>query len=69
MKVKLNDQLFEALSGEMVPKFLATKDEHGTPNCVPIISIQPFDYETLIFGNFLMAKTEKNLEKNPQAHG
>ncbi len=66
MTAKLNDKLYEALSGEMTPKFLATKDEAGTPNVVPIISIQPYNDETLIFGNFLMWKTEKNLAVNTQ---
>jgi predicted pyridoxine 5'-phosphate oxidase superfamily flavin-nucleotide-binding protein len=66
MKAKLDDQLFEALSGEETPKFLATKDENDIPNVVPIISIQPYDRETLIFGNFLMWKTEKNLKTCPR---
>ena len=66
MKARLDDKLFEALKGEMTPKFLATKDENQVPNVVPIISIQPFDRNTLIFGNFLMWKTEKNLRKNDQ---
>ena len=66
MKARLDDRLFEALKGEMTPKFLATKDENQVPNVVPIISIQPYDRETLIFGNFLMWKTEKNLRKNDQ---
>jgi hypothetical protein len=64
MRTQLDDRLFEALKGEMVPKFLATRDENGTPNVVPIISIQPYNRETLIFGNFLMWKTEKNLAKD-----
>ena len=66
MTAQLDDKLYEALSGDMTPKFLATKDEAGTPNVVPIISIQPYDNETLIFGNFLMWKTEQNLAVNPQ---
>jgi len=65
MARQLDDRLFEALKGEMVPKFLATQDENGIPNVVPIISIQPYSREVLIFGNFLMWKTEKNLRKNP----
>lgn len=64
MTAQLNDRLFNALKGEMVPKFLATQDESGIPNVVPIITIQPYDRETLIFGNFLMDKTEKNLRQS-----
>jgi hypothetical protein len=66
MTSQLDDRIFEALKGEMVPKFLATQDESGVPNVVPIITIQPYDRETLIFGNFLMDKTEKNLLKNQE---
>jgi len=62
MNTKLNDQLFEALKGEMTPKFLATSDG-VMPNVVPIISTEPWDRENLIFGNFLMWKTEANLRK------
>ncbi|MFC1848740.1 pyridoxamine 5'-phosphate oxidase family protein [candidate division CSSED10-310 bacterium] len=64
MKNELNDRLFTSLKGDFTPKFLATKDETGTPNVVPIISIQPFNRTTLIFGNFLMLKTERNLKVN-----
>jgi hypothetical protein len=66
MKETLDDRLFEALSGEMTPKFLATRDGNGIPNVVPIISIQPYNDRTLIFGNFLMWKTEKNLATDPR---
>jgi len=62
----VDEKLFAALMGDMTPKFLATKDAVGTPNVVPIISIRPHDRTTLIFGNFLMWKTEKNLAANPQ---
>lgn len=62
---ELGDRLYEAFQGDMTPKFLATQDESGVPNVVPIISIQPYDRSTLIFGNFLMWKTERNLKKNP----
>ncbi|OHD67955.1 MAG: hypothetical protein A2W19_06820 [Spirochaetes bacterium RBG_16_49_21] len=58
----LSDKLFEALKGEMTPKFLATSDG-SIPNVVPVISIEPYDHRTLIFGDFLMWKTEKNLNR------
>jgi len=66
MTARLDERLCEALRGEMTPKFLATMDRNGTPNVVPIISIQPYDDRTLVFGNFLMWKTERNLAVNPQ---
>jgi len=66
MTARLDPKLCEALGGEMTPKFLATQDGSGTPNVVPIVSIQPYDDRTLIFGNFLMWKTERNLAANPK---
>lgn len=64
--VALDGALAEALRGEFTPKFLATRDTEGSPNVVPIISIQPYDRERLIFGNFLMWKTERNLRADPR---
>lgn len=62
--------LREALCGEMTPKFLATRapDENAIaiPNVVPCISILPADDQpdTLFFGNFLLRKSIRNLEKD-----
>lgn len=66
MQSALDEKLFAALMGDMTPKFLATRDAAGVPNVVPIISIRPHGRTKLIFGNFLMWKTERNLEANPQ---
>jgi len=63
---RLTGDLAEALHGEMVPKFLATLDATGTPNVVPIISLDAADERTLIFGEFLIWKTRKNLEADPR---
>ncbi|MEW6440203.1 MAG: pyridoxamine 5'-phosphate oxidase family protein [bacterium] len=63
---ELDDRLLEAFKGDMTPKFMATRDRDGTPNVVPIISVQPFDRRTLIFGNFFMCKTERNLKEDPR---
>ncbi len=60
----LDAKLKKALSGEMTPKFLATLDGAGTPNCVPVISLAPWDDTTLVFGEFLMNKTRANLLVN-----
>lgn len=57
----LTPELKDALSGEMTPKFLATLDAEGRPNCVPVISIAPWDDTTLVFGEFFMNKSRKNL--------
>ena len=56
--------LLEALKGEIVPKFLATRNPEGIPNVVPCVSILPADDQpdTLFFGNFLLRKSIRNLE-------
>ncbi|HNR29422.1 MAG TPA: pyridoxamine 5'-phosphate oxidase family protein [Candidatus Hydrogenedentes bacterium] len=55
-----------ALAGAFTPKFLATLDARGRPNCVPVISITPYDDATVIFGEFLMNKTRVNLDARPE---
>lgn len=59
--MRLTSALKEALSGEMTPKFLATRDHTGKPNIVPVTTITPYDDETLVFGEFMLNKTKKNL--------
>jgi hypothetical protein len=58
--------LLDALKGEMTPKFLATRNSEGVPNVVPCISLQPAEDQpdTLFFGNFLLRKSIKNLERD-----
>ena len=60
--------LLDALSGEMTPKFLATRSAAGEPNVVPLISLLPADDEPdlLFFGNFLLRKSIANLEADPR---
>ncbi|MCX5772828.1 MAG: pyridoxamine 5'-phosphate oxidase family protein [Candidatus Hydrogenedentes bacterium] len=60
----LSCELRAALSGETTPKFLATLDAAGRPNCVPVISLAPWDETTLVFGEFFMNKTRRNLLVN-----
>jgi hypothetical protein len=60
----IDARLKQALSGERTPKFLATLDADGRPNCVPVISLAPWDDSTLVFGEFFMNKTRKNLLAN-----
>lgn len=57
----LSRELAEVFLGEMTPKFLATRDAGGKPNCVPVTSMVPWDDTTLVFGEFLMNKSRKNL--------
>ena len=45
-------------------KFMATVDDGGNPNVVPVLSIMPFGEETLVFVDIMMNKTRKNLLSN-----
>ena len=60
--------LMKALSGEMTPKFLATRSADGLPNVVPVTSLMPADdvEDRLIFGNFLLRKSVGNLNGDPR---
>lgn len=66
--VEQSPGLPEALRGEMVPKFLATRSADGTPNVVPVVSIKLAEDrpDTLFFGNFLLRKSIRNLEQDPR---
>ena len=48
----------------MAAKFLATQDENGKLNVVPIVTMKPYDDKTLIFGNLMMRKSLKNLQED-----
>lgn len=60
--------LLQALSHEMTPKFLASRSADGFPNVVPVTSLMPAgDVEDrLIFGNFLLHKSVRNLDADPR---
>jgi len=59
--------LLRALSSDHTPKFLATLDEAGAPNCVPVTTIHAYDgLKTLVFGEFFMQKTRRNLLQKPR---
>jgi predicted pyridoxine 5'-phosphate oxidase superfamily flavin-nucleotide-binding protein len=45
-------------------KFMATVDQNGIPNVVPVLSVMPFGEETLVFVDVMMNKTRKNLLNN-----
>jgi len=46
----------------MTAKFMATHDEEGIPNIAMISTTTPWDDDHLIFGDFLMWRTKRNLE-------
>lgn len=62
MTQALSPRAHEVMSLEEVPIFLATLDEQGRPNCVPVVTITPYEGDTLIFGDFMLHKTRKNLQ-------
>jgi hypothetical protein len=69
------------LRGEKTPRFLATRSPEAEPNVVPCLSLIPDDddqADILFFGNFLLRKSIKNLERDarvgilvvtPELHG
>jgi pyridoxamine 5'-phosphate oxidase-like protein len=72
--------LLAALLGERTPRFLATRSPEAEPNVVPCLSLMPDEEQTdiLFFGNFLLRKSIKNVERDgrvgilvmtPELHG
>jgi hypothetical protein len=73
--------LLAALRGEKTPRFLATRSPEAEPNVVPCLSLIPDDddrTDIVSFGNFLLRKSIKNLERDarvgilvmtPELHG
>ena len=59
---KLTRVVNEAFAEGTAPKFMATHDEEGIPNIAMISTTTPWDDEHLIFGDFLMWRTRKNLQ-------
>lgn len=51
---------------EECAKFLATASLEGIPNVALIVSQTPVDDGKVIFGEFMMVKTQANLEANPR---
>lgn len=47
--------------------FLATANDDGTPNVVPIGFARPLDEKTILIADNYMNKTRENLKKNPKA--
>ena len=59
---KLSAAARDAFAVDRAAKFIATRDEEGVPNIAMIGSTIPWDDEHLIFGDFLMWQTKKNLQ-------
>jgi len=63
---KLSAAAMRALAGARTPKFLATRSADGIPNVVPVLSLEPADEHTIIFGEMMIWKTRRNLEGDPR---
>jgi predicted pyridoxine 5'-phosphate oxidase superfamily flavin-nucleotide-binding protein len=61
---KMPQQVIDKFNDLSAPKFMATVDEKGSPNVVPVTSIVALDAETLMFADIMMWKTKRNLLKN-----
>jgi hypothetical protein len=59
---RLPTEAKEAFAQTMTAKFMATHDEEGMPNIAMISTTTPWDDDHLIFGDFLMWRTKRNLE-------
>lgn len=64
--MKLSPQQKESLHITETVKFFATADQEGKVNVAPIISTDYYKEDTLVFGDFLMWKTKKNLQNDPR---
>lgn len=56
--------VMEKFADTEAAKFMATVDENGIPNVVPVLSVMPFGGEMLVFVDMMMNKTKKNLLSN-----
>lgn len=59
----MDGEISRFFESDFTPKFLATLNKDGIPNVVLIASFKYFD-EKLIFGDFMIWKTKKNLAEN-----
>lgn len=59
---KLPEEVIEAIEDDQSIKMIATSDENGIANLVPVGSFMVIDPETLAYACFFSGKTKKNLE-------
>ncbi|MCG2828418.1 MULTISPECIES: pyridoxamine 5'-phosphate oxidase family protein [unclassified Methanothermobacter] len=60
----MSREMMDAIEKELV--FVATADEEGTPNVVPIGFARPLDEKTILIADNYMKKTIRNLHENPK---
>jgi predicted pyridoxine 5'-phosphate oxidase superfamily flavin-nucleotide-binding protein len=64
--VKMPSFVKSVYDQEEVAKFLATTSTDGKPNIALIVSQIPVEPHRLVFGEFMMVKTKRNLDENPR---
>ena len=60
-------EVVDFLNAQDSIKILATADESGVPNAVPVYSIEPISNDTLAFAEMMIKHTKQNLEKTGKA--
>jgi len=60
-------EVVDILNAQDSIKILASADENGTPNAVPVYSITPISDDTLAFAEMMIIHTKHNLEKTKKA--
>ncbi len=67
--MELSNEARGLFAEDMAAKFLATVDEGERPNVAVVVTLQPPPdgrKDRLIFGDFLMWKTRRNLDRDPR---
>jgi len=59
----MTEEMMEAIEKDLV--FLATTNNEGIPNVVPIGFARPIDSQSILIADNYMNKTHKNIEENP----
>jgi predicted pyridoxine 5'-phosphate oxidase superfamily flavin-nucleotide-binding protein len=62
--VNIPKEVVEVLNAPDSVKILATADEKGMPNAVPVYSIVPIRDDTVAFAEIFIMHTKQNLAKN-----
>lgn len=60
-------EVVDILNAQDSIKILASADENGTPNAVPVYSITPISDDTLAFAEMMIIHTKHSLEKTKKA--
>lgn len=65
--VNIPKEVVDILNAQDSIKILASADENGMPNAVPVYSITPISDDTLAFAEMMIIHTKHNLEKTKKA--